>query len=72
MNDSADCNFPQLVSNEDGTTIVFTYQASSSSTIFAEPGVVYMREYADTVEKISGVLRHGTSNFYTLYGYWRN
>ena len=67
VNDSAECNVPQLVCDENGGTIVPTYDWT---TFFAphlkkligikkyhhfrftssEPGVVYVKEHADTAE----------------------
>ena len=67
VNDSAECNFAQLVSREDGSTIVPTYNWTDFFAqhlkkivgmknyhhfrcMSSEPGVVYVKEQADTPE----------------------
>lgn len=68
VNESAQCNFAQLVSQEDGSTVVPTYDWTSFFVpqlkkipgikklhhfrcVSSEPGVVYVKEHADTVER---------------------
>ena len=77
VNDSAECNFAQLVSREDGSTVVPTYDWTTFFApelrripgikklhhfrcVSSEPGVVYVKEQADTTERKITLLKSTT------------
>ena len=74
VNDSAECNFAQMVCNEDGSTIVPTYDWTTFAPQLkkiagikkyhhfrcdsSKPGCVYVKEHADTVEVKIDLMKH--------------